>query len=102
MIKTVILIVLSVLSASINAQMYTTSTYCPSGKLSGLSSNAYQYNISPVTYLAGQTYSNNGYFQVNWINSADQCCYYCAVLTNGACKSWTFDGCSTCYLSSLR
>ena len=104
MIQIISLILLSVTTISINAQTKTITDNCPSGQYVGFQSTAYQGKLSPVTVLAGVTYNTGGFYQTassyTAAQSADQCCRNCATQTNGACTTWTYDGCNTCYLSS--
>ena len=71
----------------------------------GYQSTAYQGKLSPVTVVGGVTYNTGGFYQTNSnyipAQSADQCCKACVTQTNGACTTWTYDGCNTCYLTSL-
>ncbi len=79
----------------------STNQYCPTGAYVNYISSAYQQLLSPVTYLAGATYTSGGLYAVTAANGADQCCYNCLNKTNGQCTTWTYDACkNVCYLSS--
>ena len=106
MIQIIGLILLSVTTISINAQTKTITDNCPTGQFVGFQSTAYQGILSPVTVVGGIKYNTNGFYQTastyTAAQSADQCCKACATQTNSVCTAWTYDGCNTCYLTSLR